>query len=118
MKVGRWTPGYGRASYTELCPRPRRLPMIASQCHRQVIGTSPICERRNEREERPVMQNIDQCFEAALKASIEWTPSFEDIENMAIELAATNGRDWSDCGAYEKELYKDEARRLSGIDTK
>lgn len=62
------------------------------------------------------MPTLDDGFERALKASLEWTPSPQDIENMAIELAAINGRDWADCGAYERMLYEDEAMRLSGLD--
>jgi hypothetical protein len=40
----------------------------------------------------------------------------ELLENLAIEQAMLCGRDWADCGEYERELFRDEARRILGID--
>lgn len=33
------------------------------------------------------------------------------IEAAAIDLAASYGRAWSDMGEYERQAYRDEARR-------
>lgn len=35
----------------------------------------------------------------------------QEITAMAMDIAADLGRDWSDCGVYERESFKDEARR-------
>jgi hypothetical protein len=35
----------------------------------------------------------------------------QEITALARDLAESNGRDWSDCGVYERESYRDEARR-------
>ena len=35
----------------------------------------------------------------------------QEITALARDLAEANGRDWSDCGVYERESYRDEARR-------
>lgn len=35
----------------------------------------------------------------------------QEITALARDLAEANGRDWSDCGGYERESYRDEARR-------
>jgi len=35
----------------------------------------------------------------------------QEIEAMAHDIAESLGRDWSDCGEYERESYRDEARR-------
>ena len=38
-----------------------------------------------------------------------------DIETQAKQIADELGRDWIDCGAYERESFRDEAcRRLDG----
>lgn len=62
------------------------------------------------------MDKTEQAFADALRISTEWRPSRQEIENLAIEQAALNGRDWIDCGAYEREAYMDEARKILGID--
>lgn len=33
----------------------------------------------------------------------------QQIDAMAMEVAAELGRDWTDCGAYERQSYRDEA---------
>lgn len=38
-------------------------------------------------------------------------------DTIAREVAAELGRDWSDCGEYERESYRDEARRRRGEET-
>lgn len=39
----------------------------------------------------------------------------EQIDAIAIDIASELGRDWADCGAYERMSYRDEAeRRLDG----
>ena len=35
----------------------------------------------------------------------------QEIEALARDIAADLGRDWLDCGTYERESFKDEARR-------
>lgn len=35
----------------------------------------------------------------------------EEITALARDIAESLGRDWSDCGTYERESYRDEARR-------
>ena len=34
------------------------------------------------------------------------------LETIARNVAADLGRDWSDCGTYERESFFDEARRI------
>ena len=38
----------------------------------------------------------------------------QQIEAAAKNLADMNGRDWSDMGEYEREAYRDEARKALG----
>jgi hypothetical protein len=35
----------------------------------------------------------------------------QQIESRAQNLAEMNGRDWSDMGVYERDSYRDEARK-------
>ena len=35
----------------------------------------------------------------------------QEITALAQDIAADLGRDWSDCGVYEREGFRDEARR-------
>ena len=35
----------------------------------------------------------------------------QEIDAMARDIAADLGRDWNDCGGYERESFRDEARR-------
>ncbi len=35
----------------------------------------------------------------------------QEITALAQDIAADLGRDWSDCGEYERESFRDEARR-------
>lgn len=35
----------------------------------------------------------------------------QEITALARDLAEAIGRDWSDCGTYERESFRDEARR-------
>jgi hypothetical protein len=35
----------------------------------------------------------------------------QEIEALARDIAADFGRDWLDCGEYERESFRDEARR-------
>ena len=60
------------------------------------------------------MTDLNQVYSAAVKASKEWVPSTADIDNAAIEIAALYGRDWNDCCEYERETFRDEARRKFG----
>ena len=41
--------------------------------------------------------------------------TFTEIETAAINLAEMNGRDWIDCGEYEREAYRDEASKQMGF---
>lgn len=38
----------------------------------------------------------------------------QEIEAMARDVAESLGREWSDCGEYERESFRDEARRQMG----
>lgn len=40
----------------------------------------------------------------------------QQIDAMAREIAAELGRDWADCGTYERESFRDEARSRMGLD--
>lgn len=35
----------------------------------------------------------------------------KEITDLARDIAASLGRDWADCGVYERESFRDEARR-------
>ena len=35
----------------------------------------------------------------------------QQIDAEAVRIADELGRDWADCGTYERESYRDEARR-------
>ncbi len=35
----------------------------------------------------------------------------QEIDAMARDIADDLGREWSDCGEYERESFRDEARR-------
>lgn len=37
-----------------------------------------------------------------------------EVESCAQAVADDCGRDWNDCGAYERESFRDEARRILG----
>jgi len=62
------------------------------------------------------MDRIDTITTTAIEISAAWTPSRDDLENLAVEQAMLCGRDWTDCGEYEREMFRDEARRMLGID--
>ena len=62
------------------------------------------------------MDTIERTFEDALQISIGWAPSLSDIENKAIEIATLTGRDWSDCGEYEKQSFRDAAQQTFETD--
>jgi len=39
----------------------------------------------------------------------------QEITALARDIAESIGRDWNDCGEYERESFRDEARRqMSG----
>lgn len=41
----------------------------------------------------------------------------QQIDEIAKEVAAELGRDWSDCGSYERQSYRDEAERRLPTET-
>ena len=36
---------------------------------------------------------------------------WQEVDAMAQDIAAALGRDWNDCGEYERERFREEARR-------